>query len=66
MEQELPVHCSKSDNFQIALVKSLLTLTNGVWHKKLTFILAKPSSQNLLLAVTEISVMVKKNNKSSS
>jgi hypothetical protein len=34
MEQELPVHYSKRDNLQIALLMSLLTLTNGVWHKK--------------------------------
>jgi hypothetical protein len=54
MKQGLPVYHSKSDHFPIALMMPLLTLTNGVWHKKLTFILAKPTSQNLLLIVINV------------
>lgn len=47
MKQGLPAHYSKSDHFQIALMMSLLTLTNGSVGGD-TFILAKPTSQNFI------------------
>jgi len=50
MKQGLPAYYSKSYHFKIALMMSLLTLTNGIWGG-LKFILAKPTSQNLLLII---------------
>jgi hypothetical protein len=55
MKQGLPAYYSKSVHFQIALMMSLLTLTNCIWGGgELIFILAKPNSQILLLIIINV------------